>query len=481
MRIKHAIIAVATMFFSLVPSAARAIDTLPYTPPVDAPDSPIIISGYAFNGPRVQYVQLFNTSPAPVDMTGWHVEYMISGQPEPVVVAALGGYIAPLNYMIAGESSSMSSADFGYALSIPPAITSPATAIRLVPPSSYLVHSVALKVDANHYWQRNISATTGKYLSTFTSFIPSANFTLYGGGSYAFPDTTSLQIKEILPNARNCSPLETAADCGDYVKLFNPTAAPIDLAAFRLRTGYQGQTSSASNTYSLAGVVPPGQFATMTQGSDGHAISLTNTGNFVWLEDIYGLKRYDTTVVIYPDASADSKNGQSWALDETDGVWKWGIPSPGGSNVFPEIVEQVSVVKTSVLTPCRDNQYRSEETNRCRNVVVASVPTPCKDDQYRSEATNRCRSIAVAASATLAPCKEGQERNPDTNRCRNVVSNVPNAAFSVEPVKETGKAFIGWWALGGVGVLAVGYGAWEWRREIRGALNRVASFFTASK
>jgi hypothetical protein len=58
---------------------------------------------------------------------------------------------------------------------------------------------------------------------------------------------------------------------------------------------------------------------------------------------------------------------------------------------------------------------------------------------------------------------------------------MPNAAFAVEHVADAGKTFIGWWALGGVGLLAAGYGAWEWRREMRTGLRKIASFFASRK
>jgi hypothetical protein len=79
------------------------------------------------------------------------------------------------------------------------------------------------------------------------------------------------------------------------------------------------------------------------------------------------------------------------------------------------------------------------------------------------------------------PCKAGQERNPETNRCRNATAAVPVADFAVAPIADTGKAFVGWLALGGIGLLAVGYGAWEWRREVVAGVQKVRSFFTSSK
>jgi hypothetical protein len=68
----------------------------------------------------------------------------------------------------------------------------------------------------------------------------------------------------------------------------------------------------------------------------------------------------------------------------------------------------------------------------------------------------------------LTPCKPDQERNPETNRCRNktVAANAATAPFPVEPVDQSGADFVGWWVLGGIGALAVGYGIWEWRQEL---------------
>lgn len=133
---------------------------------------------------------------------------------------------------------------------------------------------------------------------------------------------TGLQVSEILANPRACSPLETALDCRDYVKLYNPTDQPADLSLFRLRSGYQGQSATASNTFLLAGIIQPGHFAVIATSADNRPISLTSSGGFVWLEDTYGVKRYDTTVQEYPDASSDSKKGQAWAYDTSDGQWK---------------------------------------------------------------------------------------------------------------------------------------------------------------
>ena len=163
--------------------------------------------------------------------------------------------------------------------------------------------------------------------------------------------------------------------------------------------------------------------------------------------------------------------------------------------------------KIKILKPCRDDQYRSEETGRCRNIVQNKKKTvvlkPCKEGQYRSEETGRCRSIAKAAAAVLKPCKEGQFRNPETGRCKKIASvdDLPKpckagwernpstgrcrkikkasntlAAYPVQPVtvQQTNPAV--WWTIGGLALAGVSYGVWEWRVEIKRGLRKAIRF-----
>ena len=128
------------------------------------------------------------------------------------------------------------------------------------------------------------------------------------------------------------------------------------------------------------------------------------------------------------------------------------------------------------LAPCREGQYRNEETNRCRSIATAANALKlCADDQFRNPETNRCKKIASSDDVALADCGEGRERNPTTNRCRNIVSSVPPAAgFAVEPIKDAANIFVGWWVLGGVTVLALGYAGWEWREEVSRFVRKLA-------
>ena len=483
--LKLAALAGAFIYYLFAVPSVGAIAVGAPLPSTPKTDSPIIITGYSAQGPALRYVQVFNNSGDVIDVTGWKVRYSVAGLSEPIDVVILSGMAKPGGYLAIADVSIIDNTDFGYSLSVPPSVTGDVNGMELIPREKYASHSVPVKPDAKHsHWRRNISASTGGYLSTFTAFTPDTQFVLYGNGFYSYPEATGLQVTELLANPRNCSPIETAGDCGDYVKLYNPTTASIDLSDFRLRSGYKGQNSTSSNTFLLAGTIAPGQYMTLTTASDGRPITLASGGGFVWLEDMYGLMIYESTLLEYPDAASDSKKGQAWAYD-TDGIWKWTTqPTPfGGASVFPPPLPLKPKVTVGATVPCRAGQYRNEETNRCRNIAnEATALAPCDEDEERNPETNRCRKLASLASQQLAPCKEGQERNAETNRCRNVTASTPApTAFGVETVGEASKAFVGWWALGGLGILAIGYGVWEWRQEMIGAIHKVGSFFTSGK
>ena len=459
---------------------AGALETVPYTPSPELMTSPIITTGYSRTGSHLDYVQIYNNSDTPVNLNGWSMEYHAVDESAPRLKTELSGWIAPANYLVAADAASVSNADFLYELSDGVAVKS--YEVRIVPPtdSGYATNNAS--PSEGTFW-RKISDSTGKYTKDFAIADPEKTRSLSGGGFYNSPESTLLQVSEIYANSSDCSPLSASVLCGDYVKLYNPSDQVIDLSDFRLRAGYQGQNSTSSNTYLLVGEVLPGHYAVISKSADSRSISITNSGGYIWLEDTYGIKMYDSTVAEYTDASADSKKGLAWAYDSISGTWKWTTrPTPSDTpSVFPAVAAVVKTESKAELAPCKEGQYRSEETNRCRSIVAAAaVLAECPEGQTRNPETNRCRTTAALASE-LTPCAEGQVRNPETNRCRKVTNSVPEAAFAVEPVKDSKTAFAGWWTLGGVGVLAVGYGVWEWRQEMMNLVRRISTFFTSGK
>jgi hypothetical protein len=298
-------------------------------------------------------------------------------------------------------------------------------------------------------------------------------------------DLIVLELSEILPNPKG-------SDTGrEFVELYNPSDRAVSLDDYELVVG-----SSAPKKVSFppGSLLQPKEYKTFYDSNIG--FTLTNTSGRVILQAKDGRVFSDTGN--YSSANEDV----SWA--NLFGVWQYtNTATPGGINVYDEdasdeggVTPQAQVLScpagkyrnpltnrcrnietdASVLSTCDSDQYRNPETGRCKKVVSAAAVAPCKEGQYRSEETNRCRTISTS-SATLTPCKEGQERSPETNRCRTIRSaSVPAAAYAVEPVKDSAKVFIGWWALGGIGVVASAYAGWEWRREVIGAIRRVMPF-----
>ena len=143
-------------------------------------------------------------------------------------------------------------------------------------------------------------------------------------------------------------------------------------------------------------------------------------------------------------------------------------PCPVGQYRHPETHRCRKIEATKTITPCKDGYYRSEETGRCRSIasVAAKTLKPCPEGQFRNSATGRCKKIA-STDDIAKECPEGFERNPQTKRCRKIKSaNMPTVGSAAAEVKQVAGATWGWWVFGGVSLLAVGYGVWQWRWEI---------------
>ena len=239
----------------------------------------------------------------------------------------------------------------------------------------------------------------------------------------------------------------------------------------------------------------PGEFLTIKIKNT--KLKLPKTKGKVYLLDEAGSK---IDISEYKNIPKDA----SWSLVDDEWTQTFMI-TENSENIFKEYLDCqngyernalgrcVKIAIPPVESPCPVGQYRHPETRRCRKIEAEKTITPCKDGYYRSEETGRCRSIASAAAKTLKPCPEGQfrnsatgrckkiastddiakecpegfERNPQTKRCRKIKSaNMPTVGSAAAEVKQVAGATWGWWVFGGVSLLAVGYGVWQWRWEI---------------
>jgi hypothetical protein len=265
-----------------------------------------------------------------------------------------------------------------------------------------------------------------------------------------------LKITEMLPNA-------IGSDEGnEFIELYNPNDSDVNLSNYVF---YVGANDTKFYSFPAGSQIGAGQY--MAFSNDDIKFTLVNTTSSVRLSSADGTLIDETPVYDNP------KDGMAWAV--IDGVWQYtNQPTPGSVNLSSLVV----VTASSTLAPCKDGQYRSEETNRCRSIAsdVADL-VPCAEGEERNPDTNRCRSVtAVLGTSDLAPCKDGQERNPDTNRCRNVVSAIPSAGYAPEQTSQSSNNYIVWWSLAGVGLAAISYGVWEWRQEIMRLGQKLGSF-----
>ena len=275
-------------------------------------------------------------------------------------------------------------------------------------------------------------------------------------GGNCIPDFKPLKITELLPNP-------IGSDGGnEFIEIYNPNSIDVNLNLYILDVGINYENSY---NFPIDSYINSGQYLKFT--NDDIKFTLLNSSSRVRVRGVDGTMIDETPVYINPDP------GISWAF--INSLWQYtNQPTMGGVNLS-SVIEQVEVIKLkSTLVTCKDGQYRSEETNRCRNIATEVIGlVPCAEGQERNPATNRCRSVsAVLAISDLKPCDVGQERNSETNRCRNVAS-MPKVDYKPEQVNENSTNNILYWSVAIIGLVAVGYGLWEWRSELLRFLRRL--------
>ena len=304
------------------------------------------------------------------------------------------------------------------------------------------------------------------------------------------PDSKSESSKEL----NKCEGLklsEIASNVDEqFIEIINSGEKTVITTGCKLTVGDSGVRENIGDIE-----LNPGEFLTIKIKNT--KLKLPKTKGKVYLLDEAGSK---ISSAEYEKLAKSS----SWSLIDDEWTQTFMI-TENSENIFKEYLDCQNGYERNVLgkcvkiatppieSPCPVGQYRHPETRRCRKNEAEKTITPCKDGYYRSEETGRCRSIASAAAKTLKPCPEGQfrnsstgrckkiastddiakecpegfERNPQTKRCRKIKSaNMPTVGSAAAEVKQVAGATWGWWVFGGVSLLAVGYGVWQWRWEI---------------
>lgn len=487
----------ATIKAEAIPTIVQQTPSVVVEPIVPLPVSPLLITAYKSSGAHLHAVQLYNNTSDMLPLEGFSLTY-VAGSDE-YQIALPEGWVEPRSYIIAAWRGESLFADIEYHF----------TDVGSGRLESIELHHKAyqpLIVTVSPLYKGDLlhrfKSTAGNYTTNVT--FATGSQTISGGGLYVLPGRPEISIREILVHPRDCIFGMETPDCYDYIKIKNVGATPVDLSLYRLRSGFSNVKSSSLNTTYFSDVIEPGQVLTLTHDRDKNRVGFSSNDGTVWMEDAYGYISYDLAVPPYSDSDLSAQTGRSWAFNDTTGGWQWATPSPFAAendfSILP-VAEKSATSTPRTLVPCRDDQYRSEETNRCRNLVMASPLKPCAEGQYRSEETNRCRSLAAAVATILKPCAddqfrnpatnrckkiasadevaladcgEGRERNPSTNRCRNVLGLSTAAGAIPYSVEEKGgdERFSGWLTVIVVTLLGSGYALWEWKLELKSYLSR---------
>ena len=475
-------------------------------PKIDNPDgrieenAPILISKISQDK---KYVEIYNPTNQNVNLAGWKIEYYAGSGAKTVgkifkdeVILANGFLVLSNDKMLADvikfdNNLGLAQNDGSVVLSR----SDGSVADTVGWGNNSKSAGSPIKGGVKIVWRCFIDGNIIDSKNNSTDFLSSKGFDNQEIVPYSRPNCKSPEPKPESPKELNkCEGLklsEIASNVDEqFIEIVNSGEKTVITTGCKLTIGDAGVRENIGDIE-----LNPGEFLVIKIKNTN--LKLPKTKGKVYLLDESGSK-------IDISEYNNMPKGASWSLVDDEWTRTFAI-TEGAANIFKEYLDCqngyernalgrcVKIAIPPVESPCSVGQYRHPETRRCRKIEAAKTITPCKDGYYRSEETGRCRSIASAAAKTLKPCPEGQfrnsatgrckkiastddiakecpegfERNPQTKRCRKIKSaNMPTVGSAAAEVKQVAGATWGWWVFGGVSLLAVGYGVWQWRWEI---------------
>ena len=450
-----------------------------------------------------KYIEIYNPTNQNVDLTGWKIEYYAGSGAKTVGKIFKDEVILANGFLVLSNDKMLASAikfdnNLGLAQSDGSVVLSRSdgsVADTVGWGNSSKSAGSPIKGGVKIVWRCFIDGNIIDSKNNSTDFLSSKGSDNQEIVPYSRPNCKSPEPKPESPKELNkCEGLklsEIASNVDEqFIEIINSGEKTVITTGCKLVVGDAGVRENIDDIE-----LNPGEFLTIKIKNT--KLKLPKTKGKVYLLDEAGSKI---------DSAEYEKlaKSSSWSLIDDEWMQTFMI-TENSENIFKEYPDCQSGYERNVLgrcvkiaippveSPCPVGQYRHPETRRCRKIEATKTITPCKDGYYRSEETGRCRSIASAAAKTLKPCPEGQfrnsatgrckkiastddiakecpegfERNPQTKRCRKIKSaNMPTVGSAAAEVKRVAGATWGWWVLGGVSLLAVGYGVWQWRWEI---------------
>lgn len=463
-------------------------------------NAPILISKISQDK---KYVEIYNTTNQNVDLAGWKIEYY-AGSGAKTVGKIFKDEVILANGFLVLSNDKMSADVIKFDNNL--GLAQNDGSVVLLRPDGSISDTVGwgnnsksagspIKGGVKIVWRCFIDGNIIDSKNNSTDFLSSKGsdnqeIVPYSRPNCKTPDSKSESSKEL----NKCESLklsEIASNIDEqFIEIINSGEKTVITTGCKLTVGDSGVRENIGNIE-----LKPGEFLTIKIKNTN--LKLPKTKGKVYLLDEAGSKI---------DSAEYEKLAKSSSWSLIDGEWtQTFMITENSENIFKEYLDCqngyernalgrcVKIAIPPVESPCPVGQYRHPETRRCRKIEAAKTITPCKDGYYRSEETGRCRSIASAAAKTLKPCPEGQfrnsstgrckkiastddiakecpegfERNPQTKRCRKIKSaSMPTVGSAAAEVKQVAGATWGWWVFGGVSLLAVGYGIWQWRWEI---------------
>ena len=471
-------------------------------PKIDNPDgkteenAPILISKIS-QGKK--YVEIYNPTNQNVNLAGWKIEYYAGSSAKPVGKIFKDEVISPNEFLVLSNDKMLAGAikfdnNLGLAQNDGSVVLSRSdgsVSDTVGWGNNSKSAGSPIKGGVKIVWRCFID---GNIIDS-KNFLSGKNLNNQEVEPYSRPNCKSPESKsESSKELNKCEGLklsEIASNVDEqFIEIVNSGEKTVITTGCKLTVGDSGVRENIGDIE-----LNPGEFLTIKIKNTN--LKLPKTKGKVYLLDEAGSK-------ISSAGYNNMPKGASWSLVDDEWMQTFMI-TENYENIFKEypdcqngyernaLGKCVKISVPPVESPCPVGQYRHPETRRCRKNEAEKTITPCKDGYYRSEETGRCRSIASAAAKTLKPCPEGQfrnsttgrckkiastddiakecpegfERNPQTKRCRKIKSaSMPTVGSAAAEVKQVAGATWGWWVFGGVSLLAVGYGVWQWRWEI---------------
>ena len=450
-----------------------------------------------------KYIEIYNPTNQNVDLTGWKIEYYAGSGAKTVGKIFKDEVILANGFLVLSNDKMLASAikfdnNLGLAQSDGSVVLSRSdgsVADTVGWGNSSKSAGSPIKGGVKIVWRCFIDGNIIDSKNNSTDFLSSKGYDNQEIVPYLRPNCKSPESKsESSKELNKCEGMklsEIASNVDEqFIEIINSGEKTVITTGCKLTVGDAGVRENIGDIE-----LNPGEFLTIKIKNT--KLKLPKTKGKVYLLDEYGSK-------IDISEYNNMPKGASWSSVDDEWTRTFAI-TEGVANIFKEYPDCQSGYERNVLgkcvkiatppaeSPCPVGQYRHPETRRCRKIEAAKTITPCKDGYYRSEETGRCRSIASAAAKTLKPCPEGQFRNSATGRCKKIAStddiakecpegfernlqtkrcrkiksaSMPTVGSAAAEVKQVAGATWGWWVFGGVSLLAVGYGVWQWRWEI---------------